>query len=787
MPDELNSDKPISREEDDLLGRHPLAYRIADMINNLGDDYKDSVVIGIEGEWGAGKSSFINLILSRARPNKKNLVIEFNPWNFSDQNELIKDFFNSITNALDKIYGRKSLMRWIYKKLSRTLKFYRLYHIPRRVCKLIFRMLLYPFRLLGIDIFIKGIREIFRLFGVLILELLFVRRPPKNPSKRIKNYSSKLLKPRKISVAPSISILGIVNIRLSALWKFRYSDNDSLEDQRKEIDKFLRKFPRRLVIVIDDIDRLDSEETKLIFKLVKLTSNFPNTVFLLAYDRDKVGKRMDEKVTKNSDTGIKGEEYLSKIVQLAFLMPKPDSEDITDVLRSAISDELGLESCDEGSWDESRLDQFLDRRELRKLFSTIRDIRRYTNSLHLDLKIIDKNEINLVDFVGIEALRVFAPEVYLAMSNERNIFTRTFGMNTADDVRKKYIGEIIDKAPKGLTDSVTEIIRQLFPQVKAMETEEQTRKNVTDVYISSLQSQEIWVNEKRVCSEEMYDKYFRLSVPKSRLSVGEMEDFIPLIVSMEMEGIEETRRTWKKFEDQGKIRSISKRLRGYLDDLSDLEKKALLVNIFDFAEKTKDRKQGQSDVEDFATQAERTGYRILEEIQVGRAQFLEDVINWTMGFFVMTELIKTLMNRQLENTRIRNGKEPLLTETEKDKVQKAYIAKIKSSSQEVPLESGREWWETLKLWKVWGEERDVKIYIENMIRTNKGVLSLLREFDRMSRAPLAMTARKMLEEFIDLSKLDQRVDTIDRNGLSEDDDRIIELYKNPPKDPWDSS
>ena len=113
----IDPDKPISKEEEDLLGRYPLATRIADMINNLGDDYKHSIVIGIEGEWGAGKSSFIELILGRVDPkrskprdsadsnvvNERNIVIEFNPWNFSNRNELIKDFFSLIDEKLSEL------------------------------------------------------------------------------------------------------------------------------------------------------------------------------------------------------------------------------------------------------------------------------------------------------------------------------------------------------------------------------------------------------------------------------------------------------------------------------------------------------------------------------------------------------------------------------------------------------------------------------------------------------------------------------------------------------------
>ena len=53
-----NPDKPLTKEskvEEDLLRRYPLAERTAKLINDLDSKYEDSVVIGIEGEWGSGK------------------------------------------------------------------------------------------------------------------------------------------------------------------------------------------------------------------------------------------------------------------------------------------------------------------------------------------------------------------------------------------------------------------------------------------------------------------------------------------------------------------------------------------------------------------------------------------------------------------------------------------------------------------------------------------------------------------------------------------------------------
>jgi predicted KAP-like P-loop ATPase len=104
-------------------------------------------------------------------------------------------------------------------------------------------------------------------------------------------------------LTPEVSFLGI-KLGLGQVHKF--GGARTLEEDRKSIDEQLRKLDKRIVITIDDTDRLDVEETKLVFKLVKMTANFPNTVFILAYDRAKVAKKIEEE-------GLPGEEYLKKI------------------------------------------------------------------------------------------------------------------------------------------------------------------------------------------------------------------------------------------------------------------------------------------------------------------------------------------------------------------------------------------------------------------------------------------------------------------------------------------
>ena len=744
--DGLNPDKPICQKGQDQLGRYPLATRIADLINDLSDGYEDSIVIGIEGEWGAGKSSFIKLILGLINPefsksnaqdgsveqnmdvmaNEHNVVMEFNPWNFSNQNELIKDFFGSIATRMEQIY-KKDTNWWIR-------------------------------------------------FGNRISELF--RR--QNIAKMIGGYALKLLEHSEIELAPTVSLVGILNFRFKAVWNFRRGNERSLEYQRNEIIKKFENIGKRIIIVIDDIDRLDSDETKLIFKLVKLATNFPNTVFFLAYDRDKVGKRMDEKGANDEEVGIKGEEYLKKIVQLSFLMPKPDPGDIFKILTSSISKELESVGFSAEDTNERRLRKLIASLEFRKFFRTVRDIRRYTNSLRLDLKIIDKGEINMGDFCGIEAIRVFVPEVYLAMTNESRIFTKMYESFNSDESRKenrrKYITSIIEKAPEELRNSVQKIIFHLFPQVEGLlgSGPEYSKEFLKD-----------WRKARRVCVQEMFDRYFSLSVPPSTLSESEFRDFLSA-----MNNVLAISGKLKKLASQGKLRPISAKLLDYLDDLNDQQRENMLICIFDLAEEVMDSKQGVFDFDDFDTQAGRIGYQTLKRIEKSkRGILLVKLIDVTQSLFVMSGLILAL-DEEAETYAKKGAEEPLLTEKEMVTVNRAYVEKTKAAAQDGSLVTKKKWRYALRNWKKWGVKGEAETYVKKLQRTDDSLFTLLRGFISVGTTEaegevekISRIDRDHLGDFLDLDELDKRVDEFDVNGLKEEDAKIVILYKNPPKDP----
>jgi predicted KAP-like P-loop ATPase len=82
--DVFSPDKPISSFKKDILGRHSFAKALGDAI--LDYRVKDSVVIGLYGAWGSGKTSIINMALehiekatSNKACDKKPIIVDFNP------------------------------------------------------------------------------------------------------------------------------------------------------------------------------------------------------------------------------------------------------------------------------------------------------------------------------------------------------------------------------------------------------------------------------------------------------------------------------------------------------------------------------------------------------------------------------------------------------------------------------------------------------------------------------------------------------------------------------------
>jgi hypothetical protein len=85
---------------DDAFGREPFAKSLARSLvlpNN-----SPGLVVGIEGEWGSGKSTLIGFITKHLRENQKAIVIDFNPWMVSTTGVLVEALIGQIAASINK-------------------------------------------------------------------------------------------------------------------------------------------------------------------------------------------------------------------------------------------------------------------------------------------------------------------------------------------------------------------------------------------------------------------------------------------------------------------------------------------------------------------------------------------------------------------------------------------------------------------------------------------------------------------------------------------------------------
>lgn len=175
--------------------------------------------------------------------------------------------------------------------------------------------------------------------------------------------------------------------------------------QRAKVDKALRELSRPVIVILDDIDRLNTAEIRDIFRLVRLTANFPNIIYVLAFDRKRVEDALSEQ-------GIPGRAYLEKILQVGFDLPAVPTHVLNQQIFDCLNAELdGLpvaQTLDLKVWP----DIFME--VIRPLVTNMRDVRRYSAAVGGTVRSLD-TQVALADVLALEAVRVFLPDVFERM------------------------------------------------------------------------------------------------------------------------------------------------------------------------------------------------------------------------------------------------------------------------------------------------------------------------------------------------------------------------------------
>jgi predicted KAP-like P-loop ATPase len=238
----------------------------------------------------------------------------------------------------------------------------------------------------------------------------------------------------------------------------------SISEMKKDLNQLLEKYDSKIIILIDDIDRLDKESMRLLFRLVRLNADFPNTIYVLAFDRQVVGKVLE------AEQLISGREYLEKIIQVPFDLPLPEHSRIMSYLINEINKIIAEVSSEE--WKENRWIEIYHQ-GFEQFFKTIRDVKRYINALRLTYTPI-KTEVNSIDFIALEAIRIFCPEVYNDLSKNKDLLVIIDTYHYRKDgprekeAEKAKLENIFRKSGDNYVEAVKRICINLFPKLSSI-------------------------------------------------------------------------------------------------------------------------------------------------------------------------------------------------------------------------------------------------------------------------------------------------------------------------------
>jgi len=423
------SDEPITSIAQDRFGRALFSARIADTIAKRRDS--SSIVIGLFGPWGDGKTSVLKMMDESLAQHEKAVTIRFNPWHFPSEDALLRGFFATLAEAL----GREPVFK---EKAAKLLESYG---------------------------------------GILSVISVTLPGVEINPGEAAKNIGQSLSK---------VSL-------------------DKLKDQ---IDSLLGQSGKRLVILIDDIDRLDKDETHAIFKLVKLSASFKHTCYVLAFDDDVVAAALGERYGAGGHEA--GRAFLEKIIQVPLHLPPADRMSLRQITFEGVDHALNQAGV---VLEQRQIDvfsrYFVD--GLEPKLETPRIAKLYTNALMFALPLV-KGEVNIAEFMLIEGVRVMYPKLYATIRDNPDLFLK---------------GEPRD-VPRGLEQPPSPLNRLIESAIPASTPEEyeQIRERLLKPLFPRIGNsayggewEAVWAKVQRICSARYFKRYFVYGVPE-----GDMAD-----------------------------------------------------------------------------------------------------------------------------------------------------------------------------------------------------------------------------------------------------------------------
>lgn len=173
-------------------------------------------------------------------------------------------------------------------------------------------------------------------------------------------------------------------------------------DLKESIKKTLKHIPKKVLVVIDDFDRLSKDEIVEVLKLIDSNAAFPNMFFMTAYDKKQVNKYFGD--IGNAEDAC----FVDKFFNLEFAIPLRPYTYISRFIEEELKKKFPANDNQEIQFNDS-VTRFQNL--FRQYVPTLRDAKRYINQFALDYREVE-GDVDLREFILVQLIKYRFPEEY---------------------------------------------------------------------------------------------------------------------------------------------------------------------------------------------------------------------------------------------------------------------------------------------------------------------------------------------------------------------------------------
>lgn len=291
----------------------------------------------------------------------------------------------------------------------------------------------------------------------------------------------------------------------------------------------LERLPKRVIVLLDELDRMEREELITLLKVIRGVSHLPNLSFVCAGDFKTIVK------TVRGDFNQENIAYFEKFFFDVIEIPPLDAA----AMKKAGIERL-VTTLNRRSWFESPTEEEGFRKEIGEVWDdriapfcpNLRAIGLLANAVGSSAAPLIR-EVHPVDLTLLELLRRFKPQIYNIVAKNSVVLTGGPGLlrggtyhtdREKENLAKELLAGI-QRAASGEEElrAVKGVLGELFPLFRELDNQSWASRSA---YKRGDKSELDKENSKRIQNPEIFPAYFRYELPDAIFSSVEMATFL---------------------------------------------------------------------------------------------------------------------------------------------------------------------------------------------------------------------------------------------------------------------